>query len=364
MDKKKAESILRKQFSIAESGAIDKSWEQKITHFSELCEKAGVKTHIAFFGTSLLAKSLSKDVDLYAIKPKLSKKNSNAYSARSLCHEVLVPVSAELGISLGVSGREPLNNQPYFRMNTLGDDTPIHNNGKEAFNCMLNLIKKLTNLKSTRAAQKALGAFIFVRLKYQKKYSATENVITITTDVLCKHISELVLKNSEGGKVAQAVVAGLADIFAGESRVDSGRINDPSRHYPGDVCIRSSKNEKGIEKAFEVRDKPVRLSDVHIFGKKCIDMNVKDAAVVMVAVLQERIDTAKVTSWASKLGIGVTIFHGWNEFVEQILFWSESSKPDAVVLAARQIEKRLIQVEASEKTVKLWQSLITQSQEN
>lgn len=359
MDKSKAEEVLRTQYSVAKSSAVDKLWERKFSNFSELCETSGVKTHIAFLATSLLAKSISKDVDLYAIKPKLSKKNSNAYSARSLCHGVLVPLAAELGIDLGVTGREPLNNQPYFRMNTLGDDTPIHQKGKAAFDLMLELVGEISNLKSTSSAQKALAAFIFVRLKYQKKYTSTDNTITITPASLCNCIIELVLKDSEGGKVAQAVVAGLADVFAGEGRVDSGRINDPSRHYPGDVCIRSSKNKTEIEKAFEVRDKPVRLSDVHIFGKKCASMNVREAAVVMVAALQEKIDPAIVTEWASNLGIGMTLFHGWSDFVEQVLFWSESSKPEAAIQAARQIEKRLKQVEASEKAVSHWQTLIT-----
>jgi hypothetical protein len=46
-----------------------------------------------------------------------------------LCHSVLVPLSAELGFSLGVTGREPLNNQPYFRMTRLDDGTPVHAGG-------------------------------------------------------------------------------------------------------------------------------------------------------------------------------------------------------------------------------------------
>ena len=50
-------------------------------------------------------------------------------SADSGCHSVLVPAAAELGISLGVTGREPLNNQPYFRMTRLGDNQPVHAGG-------------------------------------------------------------------------------------------------------------------------------------------------------------------------------------------------------------------------------------------
>ena len=54
-----------------------------------------------------------------------------------------MPVAAELGISLGVTGREPLNNQPYFRMTRLGDETPVHGRGRAAFDYMLELVGEL-----------------------------------------------------------------------------------------------------------------------------------------------------------------------------------------------------------------------------
>jgi hypothetical protein len=82
----------------------------------------------------------------------------------------------------------------------------------------------------------------------------------------------------EGGRRAQAVVAEHLDVFAGPERVESGRINDPSRKYPGDVCVQSAYDPDVWEKAIEVRDKPVATADVQIFGKKCVDMGVREAA--------------------------------------------------------------------------------------
>jgi hypothetical protein len=63
----------------------------------------------------MLAKSVNHEADLFAIKPDHAPDNPLAFSARTLCHGIIVPLSAELGISIGVTGREPLNNQPYFR---------------------------------------------------------------------------------------------------------------------------------------------------------------------------------------------------------------------------------------------------------
>ena len=53
-------------------------------------------------------------------------------------------------------------------------------------------------------------------------------------------IQALVEDASENGRRAQAVVAGLMDAFAGAERVESGRVNDPSRRHPGDVCVRAA----------------------------------------------------------------------------------------------------------------------------
>jgi hypothetical protein len=268
----------------------------------------------------------------------------------------LVPLAAELGIHLGVTGRQPLNNQPYFRINRLGDNTSVRKGGaKAAFDYAVELVHLLQALTDTAEARRALRAFIAVRRRFQPRYALGDGALTVTPESLVTCIATLVGENSEGGKRAQAVVAGLFDIFAGDDRVESGRINDPSRKYPGDVCIGSL--EEGWEKAVEVRDKPVSTSDVQIFGKKCVDMGVREAAVVMASPRQPRLDDASLAAWAAGYGIGLTLFYGWPTFVDQALFWAPPSKPEAALEAVERIEARLIAVEASPEAVAHWQSL-------
>ena len=272
LDKDHAKALLRAQAAAIDSAGLDPAWRQKVEKLSQLCQEGVSKTHIAFLGTVMLAKALDRSADLYAIKPNLAKDNANAFSARTLCHAVIVPLSAELGINLGVTGREPLNNQPYFRMTRLGDDTPVHAGGRAAFNYMLELVKELSDAPTEEDGIQALRAFIAVRRTYQPRYTVAEGEFAISPEQLAAAVSAFVREDSEGGKRAQAVVAGLLDVFAGDGRVDSGRINDPSRKYPGDVCVRSADAPEIIEKAIEVRDKAVHVSDIQIFGKKCIDM--------------------------------------------------------------------------------------------
>jgi hypothetical protein len=307
-------------------------------------------------GTAILAKSINSDVDLFAIKPTHAVGNLSAYSARSLCHSVLVPLAAELGINIGVTGREPLNNQPYFRMTRLGDGTPVHSGGRAAFDFMVELVTELQTMQSVSMACVALRAFVAVRRRYQPRYTTGNGTVTVTPETLAANVARLVSDNSEHGSRAQAVVAGLFDVFAGAERVESGRINDPSRKYPGDVCVRSLDGSRW-EKAVEVRDKPVKTSDVHIFCKKCVGMDVREAAVVMVAPNQAPLDGDALQKWAAEFGIGLTLFYGWQNFVDQVLFWAPMAKPDAVTFAVERVEARLVTVEASPGAVALWQYL-------
>jgi len=95
------------------------------------------------------------------------------------------------------------------------------------------------------------------------------------------------------------------------------------------------------------RDKPVHVSDIQIFGKKCIDMGVREAAVVMVSDRQEPVDRAELAVWATSFGLGLTLFVGLGTFVDQVLFWSDLPKQEAAVQAALCVETRLLGVEAS-----------------
>lgn len=356
-----AADLMRREAQLAEHEPIDQEWQACVAELSRLCEVGKARTHIAFLGTSILARATDPTVDLFAIKPTRHDGKGEAYCARNLCEQVLVPLAAEIGIHLGVTGRQPLNNQPYFRINRLGDDTSVRKGGaKAAFDFAVELVHRLQVMNGTEEARRALRAFIAVRRGFQPRYVTAKGAIVVTPKSLTHCIAALVGEDSEGGRRAQAVVAGLFDVFAGQDRVESGRINDPSRKYPGDVCIGSFVD--GWEKAIEVRDKPVRESDVYIFGKKCVDMGVREAAIVMASSNQEPLDDEALATWAAGYGIGLTLFYGWSQFVDQALFWAQSSKPEAAISAVERIEARLIAVESSPAAVESWQALTRSEQ--
>jgi hypothetical protein len=350
-----AEHILREEAAKALQDPGDAAWIKKVERLSDMCEASGMRTHIAFLGTALLAKSVDRRADLYWIKPKHASEAPNAFSARSFAHGILVPMSAALGFSLGVTGREPLNNQPYFRMTRLDDGTPVHQASKPSFDYMLTLIKELQDVPSEAIARDALRAYITVRTRYQTRYGASSGAFAITPEALLSVIATFVSETSEGGKRAQAVVAGLFDVVVGEERVISDRINDPSRRHPGDVVVM---DDEIVEKAIEVKDKPASESDIQLFARKCVSKGTREAAYVMVSRTQAPLNEPGLQRWAADLGIGLTLFHGWPELVTQALFWAPAPRHEAAVAVAERVRERLVGVEANPESVSRWEALI------
>ena len=355
-DRRQATAVVRRADADVEAGRIDSRWREKVATLSGLCEASESRTHIAFIGTAMLAKVLRADVDLFAVKPTANPGNPRTYSARTLCHGVLVPLAVDLGFSLGVTGREPLNNQPYFRIGRIGDGTPVHARARDAFEYVCGLVESLQECES-KEARGALAAFVAERRLYVPSHVDPKAVGSISPEDLLAAVRGLVGEASERGRRAQAVVAGLMDAFAGPDRVESGRINDPSRNHPGDVCVRADEPPGHWERVFEVRDKPVSLSDIQLFAHRCAEAGVREAAVVAVADDQPTIDRDRLAEWANGLGMAVTIFAGWSTIVPQALFWANDPKPEAARRAAEYIHRRLRGVESSNDAIVLWSRL-------
>lgn len=359
--KARAYSVVR---ACAEAqSAPDPNWVERVERLSEIVEYRVSATCVTMLGTAMLAKALHPGVNLYWFKPKHvgASEIGRAYSARTLCHTVLVPLSAEYGFSLGVSGREPLNNQPFFRMKKLDDGTPVNPAAKAAFDYMMELVAQVQALPDEDAAQRALQAFIEVRRKYVATYTPAGDAAISSPTALLGAIEKFMRLGSAGGAHAQAIAAGVMDATFGQDRVESGRINDPSRHYPGDVCIWNNPEKERVTKAIEVRDKPVAASDVHIFARRCQVDGVTDCAVLMVSPQQTGLDKLAISAWAENIGVNLRLWTGWEEFTREGLFWSEVSASEASVNAATRVRIRLIEAEVSNAVIQGWDALICSS---
>lgn len=359
LDQDKAKHILVTEAAKAESAPVSEKWEQLVEELSQACEGSS-KTHIAFLGTALLAKATDINVDPFSVKAGAG--TEGAYSARSFGHSTLVPLAPKLGIDLGVSGREPLNNQPYFRikrataeemLSLVKDARPVR--------VLQRALRELEGVRDQSEALAALRAFIKVRRRYKPVYPTLEGVSSsVSVPMFVNSIRTLVEANSEGGRRAQAAVAALLDAVFGGVRVHTGRINDPDRHIPGDVAVSNSESEGVWDGVFEVRDKPVSEEDLLLFAHKAAQEGVPIAAVVAVATRQKPFAEEPAKAWARDRGVELTVFWGWEPLVSQVVLWSPHSEAETIRKAALALRDRLVEVEASVEAVEMWVSLLAE----
>jgi len=357
IDREAAKRVLFEEAAAEARGAtVPESWQQAIEGFSQACDDSS-KTHIAFLGTALLAKATSLQADAFAVKARAP--TAGAYSARGLGHGVLVPNALLLGIHLGVTGREPLNNQPYFRIlrATLAEVQPlVRGHALVPVKLLVRILEDLEKLTTLQQARDALRAFIRVRRAHQAEYpTAPQAPLLLTPPQLSLLIEQLVSADSEGGKRAQAVAAGLLDAAVGvPRRVQASKINDPDKHFAGDVGVLREADGKEWERVFEVRDKKVSPEDVLLFAGKLATDGVRRGAVLAVALRQPTFHPATAESWAADHGVNLVVFFGWRSFVEQVLFWYSSNAFETCTVAHRRIRERLQEMECSAAALVTW----------
>lgn len=359
IDQARARMILYEEAAKAAAGHVDRRWMRPIEAISKLAEESNALTHIAFLGTAILAKCTASQIDVFSVKVS---SGPNGYAARSLCQHVLATNAPELDIHLGVTGREPLNNQPYFRIDRLTRDAPVRSTAQGVLNALCDLLDRLQEA-SEEEARAALRAFIDVRRRYGTRYSrSVGDDVNVSVPDLIDAIGKLVGTTSEGGKRAQAVVAALMDVFAAPERVDVSRINDPSRDAPADVNIRRRTGD-GWERVFEVRDKPVSREDLYHLMSKCQQAGVAEAIMVAIAPSPPISLLEQAQAWGADRGVALSLYSSWAALIREVLVWGEASTLAATAALPGRVEQRLIDLEATPEALELWQRLLQQAQQ-
>ena len=217
---------------------------------------------VAALGTALLAKATNPAVDVYALLDRDEAPTS--YSARSLADNVWARHRAALGIDIGANGTNPLNNTPFIGKTRIDAITGVRN--QEGWSWFLKCMEALRSLAGAPEARQALRGFILARSRSLLQALDTQpgEGDDLSVSALLALIEQFVSDDSEGGRRAQAAVAGILDATYGRERVVVGVINDPDRHAPLDVAVtqQSDGGQVVYTLAFEVKDKPV--SDHHV----------------------------------------------------------------------------------------------------
>jgi len=285
----KAEEILQRALSLELGEGTE--WEEIQTRWRDCAREVWslrYKPAPTLLGTSLLARALWKDSDPFSLKIEA---DSGTYSARSLAHNVLLPFLARHGIGLKDVGPEPLNNQPFFRFDSVRKINLKRAKYPKDITRLKRVLRKIRGLSSEEAVV-ALSAFLQVA---KEKESSKGVAAPLESDVsfpdLIKAVRALLSLYPEGGKSAQAVVAAGVKTLYPYSQVEAlSRVNDPGRHYPGDVSLVSkSRDHESVVLAVEARGKAVSPDDALIFARQAGEKGVRKALIVDLSSDQEQV---------------------------------------------------------------------------
>jgi len=353
LDKQLAVEILREEAAIAQHDPGPAEWVERVERLSQVCESVGARTHIAVLGIMILAKATDVRVDPFALKPTAG--TPGAFSARSFGHAALVPYAPELGIDLGVRGREPLNNLTFIRAQRIDSHMTVLETARPALTVLLDVLSDLSRVGTEAQARSALRAFIHVRRQYRPQYGeADHGPLGLTYMEFAERIAAFVAADSEGGRRAQALTAGLLAMRFGDDRVLSKGVNDPDRRLPGDVGVLNSTDTALFDMVFEVRDKPVSVSDVRVFAEKAIAAKISRAGLVAVSGIPDAATLREQIAYAAQRGVALTVFPSWAVLLRDLLVWSNRPLAEAIDAAHRAVDKQLRSIEASAVAVQRW----------
>lgn len=322
----------------------------------EICNLArnGSATTIAALGTMILAKATDADVAVHTLKSNLP--DDGAYSARSLCQHVLAANAIRLDLDIGVTGREPLNNQPYFGKSRLSE--ALDSAHSRAIPAISKLIE-FADILDCVDEETALGVLIdYCSIQSGRRESLNLNLPDTPYNMsMLRHWISTFMETSEGGKRAQSVAAGLCDLLVSEQiTVSVDAINDPDRKFPGDIGIYLD-DEKIPHQVIEVRDKPVGPSDIAHVTEKCANAGVQRAVILAVSNDQDLLDIVEQEEIAEEYGVLVQSYFGWSSFLMEQLLRSHAHLGDVMSFVAERIYCRAQELNVSDAGISLWRSL-------
>lgn len=302
------------------------------------------KTWTPALGSVLVAKTVNPDVDPDSIKVVPS--NPNSFSLRSVGHNVLVPEALKLGFSIRTTGREPLNNQPFFRYITVsGIERVADPKDYRRYRQVLSHVDTLDQ----SGARAALAAFVSVGIdRAGQRVRLAQVQGTMSPTRILDALNDLIKNQNAGPWVVQAFGAVLLE-YRYETVV-TRRLNDPSREHPGDVQGFTDAGDLDI--SIEARGKPVTASDIEVFVRECAAAGITRAVML---VFDARVEAkgAVRRAW-DESGVALSVLDGPEAAVSHFVTWAPVPLDDVLSTVGGRMAQRLEEIEAPEGARVAW----------
>lgn len=333
------------QWAVSER-AVPVEW----TDWTNRVDASPSKTFTVALGTALLARATNPNVDALALK---ATSGPNAYSARSVGHRVLVPGAVEHGYDLRATGREPLNNQPFFRYDRINEIDRIHASARPFLPALIGACAAANELSAGEAVA-ALSAFLRVRIEAALSRQVFDlRGARVSMKDLIEQTEDFVTSDPEGGRRGQAFVAAAFDLAS--RHVRSSRVNDPSRRFPGDVQVLD-----GVVAvlAVEVRQKVVSHIEALQFAETLRKAAVATGLVAMLDPGQHELDVYDLLVDAETLhGVTLGVAYGVQDVLVSAAIWSGKSLAAVLSDFPQRMLARLEEIDTSRAGVGQWAQL-------
>lgn len=345
IDKSKAAERFLEALALARSDTtLPKEWLDR----SRKIATASSMTFIPMLGTALLAKATDDRVWTRALKVTA---RANAYSARGVCHQVLVPLCVTEAINLRNTGPEPLNNQPFFRYDDVSRSMRTRVPEAE-LTYLVDTLERADRLNQDDALR-ALAAFLRARLEDPAPEATILRAATLGDVWPLDDVSLFIRRRTDGGRRGQACVAAALDLL--HRQVSVSRVNDPSREYPGDVHVGS-----GVPTlAVEARQKTVSHTDVSQFVARCAAKGIPRAAVAAFATAQRPLPLDRLRQEATvAYGVLLDVWHDPAELLGACAMHASGPPKDTWPRFAERMLRRLEDLETPRDTIEGWVALV------
>lgn len=348
MDKAKARRQLVRALELARSEQpLPPEWTSRVEEVASFEDR----TCLVVLGTALLATATDDTVDALTLKARAGNK---AYSARGLAHDVLVPASVDEGFDLRTTGREPLNNQPYFHSDRV-DDMPRVKHPEEV-RYLVECLEAVDYLREDEAID-ALAAYLRHRLAARQAVTLPDLGHTSADLARIRTACQSFLdRSAESGKRAQALVAAAFDLTFDDVR--TARVFDPSRRLPGDV---QTFHKLSPVMAAEVRAKAVSRSDATYFIQSAARAGFPHAMIVALSSIDVHV-MAMSGCMSADTGVFVTVRTDFCQLLTDALAWSRRPLPELLQTFPKRVVGRLTQLEVKTSSLAEWGELVSKKQ--
>lgn len=345
VNRERAAEVLEAAAGLADSDQhVPEEWTLRTREIDE-CPS---RSFTPVLGTALLARATNPEIDALALK---SGAGPRAYSARSIATNVLVPGAVKFGYDLRATGREPLNNQPFFRYDRIDRMDHVRSDAEPWVPVLIDACEAINKLGAAEA-RSALAAYLRVRTEAAGARRAIDLRGSALSMVdLLTQTEEFIEARPEGGRRGQAFVAAAFDLAS--PNVRSVRVNDPSRRMPGDVQV----IERGVPVlAIEARQKPVSAEEIALFADSLRRGDVASGLVAMLHPEQLELDTMDVLRYAEReSGVFVWLAHGVSAILGTAAVWSRCQLDAVLVDFPQRMTERLEEIEVSPAALQDWE---------